>query len=45
MSSFDIVSRVNSMEIENAVHQARKEPANRFDFQGSKAEIVPEKSS
>jgi cyclic-di-GMP-binding protein len=44
MPSFDIVSQVNSMEIENAVNQARKELANRFDFKGSKAEIVLEKS-
>jgi uncharacterized protein YajQ (UPF0234 family) len=32
------------MEIENAVNQAKKELANRFDFKGSKAEIVQEKS-
>ncbi len=32
------------MEIENAVNQARKELANRFDFKGSKAEIVLEKN-
>jgi uncharacterized protein YajQ (UPF0234 family) len=44
MPSFDIVSRVNSMEIENAVNQARKELANRFDFKGSPAEIVLEKN-
>jgi len=43
MPSFDIVSQVNSMEIENAVNQAKKELANRFDFKGSKAEIVLEK--
>ena len=43
MPSFDIVSEVNSMEIENAVNQAKKELANRFDFKGSKAEIVLEK--
>jgi len=43
MPSFDIVSQVNSMEIENAVNQARKELANRFDFKGSAAEIVLEK--
>ena len=28
------------MEIENAINQANKELANRFDFKGSKAEIV-----
>ena len=43
MPSFDIVSQVNSMEIENAVNTAKKELANRFDFKGSKAEIVLEK--
>jgi uncharacterized protein YajQ (UPF0234 family) len=42
--SFDIVSQVNSMEIENAVNQAKKELANRFDFKGSKWEIVLEKT-
>jgi uncharacterized protein YajQ (UPF0234 family) len=44
MPSFDIVSHVNSMEIENAVNQAKKELANRFDFKGSKWEIVLEKT-
>jgi len=32
------------MEIENAVNQAKKELANRFDFKGSKAEIALEKN-
>jgi uncharacterized protein YajQ (UPF0234 family) len=44
MPSFDIVSQVNPMEIENAVNQARKELANRFDFKGSKWEILLEKA-
>src|SRR5882724_548031 len=44
MPSFDIVSQVNSMEIENAVNQANKELANRFDFKGSNAAIVLEKN-
>jgi uncharacterized protein YajQ (UPF0234 family) len=44
MPSFDIVSQVNSMEIENAVNQAKKELANRFDFKDSKAEITLEKN-
>src|SRR5437879_4276712 len=43
MPSFDIVSQVNTMEIENAVNQSRKELANRFDFKGSTAEILLEK--
>jgi uncharacterized protein YajQ (UPF0234 family) len=44
MPSFDIVSQVNSMEIENAINQSNKELANRFDFRGSKAAIVLEKN-
>ncbi len=44
MPSFDIVSKVNPMEIENAINQAKKELANRFDFKGSPAEILLEKS-
>jgi uncharacterized protein YajQ (UPF0234 family) len=44
MPSFDIVSQVNSMELENAINQAKKELANRFDFKGSTAEIVLEKN-
>ena len=43
MPSFDIVSQVNSMELENAVNIAKKELANRFDFKGTKAEILLEK--
>jgi uncharacterized protein YajQ (UPF0234 family) len=44
MPSFDIVSEVNSMEVENAVNQAKKELASRFDFKGSKAEIQLEQN-
>ncbi|MBI2949276.1 MAG: YajQ family cyclic di-GMP-binding protein [Verrucomicrobia bacterium] len=44
MPSFDIVSIVSSMEVENAVNQARKELANRFDFKATKAEIVLDKN-
>jgi len=44
MPSFDIVSQVNPMEIENAVNQAKKELASRFDFKGGNAEIVLEKN-
>lgn len=39
MPTFDIVSEINRMEIENAVHQAVKELATRFDFKGSSAKI------
>lgn len=37
--SFDIVSEADMMEVENAVNQAQKELANRFDFKGSKSSI------
>jgi uncharacterized protein YajQ (UPF0234 family) len=37
--SFDIVSEVNFMEVENAINQAQKELAQRFDFRGSKSSI------
>jgi uncharacterized protein YajQ (UPF0234 family) len=37
--SFDIVSQVDRQEVKNAVEQANKEIANRFDFKGSDARI------
>jgi len=39
MPSFDIVSEIERMEIENAVNQARKELATRFDFKGTHVAI------
>ncbi len=39
MPSFDIVSEVDKQEIDNAINQARKELATRFDFKGSTATI------
>lgn len=38
-SSFDIVSKVDMPEVNNAVQQAQKEVANRFDFKNSKSSI------
>ena len=43
MPSFDIVSEVDKQEIDNALNQARKELAARFDFKGSAAAIAYEK--
>ena len=37
--SFDIVSEVNFMEVENAINQAQKELSNRYDFKGTKSSI------
>ena len=38
-SSFDITSNVDLQEVDNALNQARKEVAQRYDFKGSKASI------
>ena len=37
--SFDITSIVDLQEVDNAINQARKELAQRYDFKGSKASI------
>ena len=37
--SFDIVSKVDRQEVDNALRQAEKELATRFDFRGTGAEI------
>lgn len=37
--SFDIVSKTDMQEVANAIQQARKEIATRFDFKGSKSSI------
>ncbi|GAB3617271.1 YajQ family cyclic di-GMP-binding protein [Okibacterium endophyticum] len=39
-SSFDIVSKVDKMEADNAVNQARKEVEQRYDFKGTGAEVA-----
>ncbi|WP_427870313.1 YajQ family cyclic di-GMP-binding protein [Leucobacter luti] len=38
-SSFDVVSKIDSMEVENAVNQARKEVEQRYDFKGVGADV------
>jgi uncharacterized protein YajQ (UPF0234 family) len=43
MPSFDIVSEVDRQEVDNALNQARKELATRFDFKNTTAEILAEK--
>jgi uncharacterized protein YajQ (UPF0234 family) len=42
-SSFDIVSKVDMQELNNAIQQALKEIETRFDFKGSKSGINLEK--
>jgi cyclic-di-GMP-binding protein len=41
--SFDIVSVLNMQEIDNAINQAVKEILQRFDFKGSKSQIMLDK--
>lgn len=37
--SFDVVSEVDLQEVDNAVNQAKKEIATRYDFRNSKSEV------
>jgi hypothetical protein len=39
MPSFDIVSKVDSQEVDNAVNQSKKEISQRYDFKGSKCSL------
>ncbi|HRP68181.1 MAG TPA: YajQ family cyclic di-GMP-binding protein [Turneriella sp.] len=41
-SSFDIVSETNWQELTNAIDQAQREIANRFDFKGTQVAITLE---
>ncbi|SDN00147.1 hypothetical protein SAMN04487897_101757 [Paenibacillus sp. yr247] len=41
--SFDIVSKVDMQELNNAIQQAEKEILTRFDFKGSKSSIKLDK--
>jgi len=43
MPSFDVVSELNMMEVENAVNQARKEILQRFDFKGTATDLERDK--
>lgn len=45
MPSFDVVSKVDPQEVDNALNQTRKEIIQRYDFKGSKTEIVDDKDS
>jgi uncharacterized protein YajQ (UPF0234 family) len=38
-SSFDVVSRIDAQELDNALNQVRKEIAGRFDFKNTKTSI------
>lgn len=43
--SFDVVSKIDRQELDNALNQARKEIAGRFDFKNSKTEIAADEKS
>ena len=45
MPSFDIVSKVDMQEVDNAVNQTIKEIGQRYDFKGTKSEVTLEKES
>ncbi len=40
MPSFDVVSKIDIAELDNAVNQTKKELSTRYDFQGAQADIV-----
>lgn len=39
MPSFDIVSKIDKQELDNALNQAKKEIAQRFDFRGTDTKV------
>lgn len=43
--SFDIVSKIDKMEVQNAVNMALKEITTRYDFKGSKSDIQMNENS
>ena len=45
MPSFDIVSELDLMEVENAVNQTAKEIEQRFDFRGGKSSLELDKNA
>ncbi len=44
LSSFDVTTGVDMQEVDNAINQAQKEIAQRYDFKGSKATIDLERA-
>ena len=45
MPSFDFAIKIDLQEVDNAINQAQKELAQRYDFKGSKSEIKWDKKS
>ena len=44
MPSFDVVSRTDLMEVDNAINEVRRQIRQRFDLKGSKCEIDREEN-
>jgi len=40
MPSFDVISKIDQAELDNAVNQTKKELSTRYDFQGAQPDIV-----
>jgi hypothetical protein len=40
MPSFDVVSKINLAELDNALNQTKKEIQTRYDFQGTQTEVT-----
>ncbi len=45
MPSFDIVNKIDLQEVDNALNNAKKQIATRYDFRGSNTEITFDKST
>ncbi len=45
MPSFDIVSKIDSQTLDNAINTAKKEILNRFDFRDSQSEVELDKKT
>ncbi|MFL5322364.1 MAG: YajQ family cyclic di-GMP-binding protein [Myxococcaceae bacterium] len=47
MPSFDVVSKIDLQELDNAINQTRKEISTRYDFQGTHTviELTPDKGA
>ncbi len=47
MPSFDVISKIDLAELDNAVNQTKKEISTRYDFQSAQADVVvaPDKQS
>lgn len=41
--SFDVVSKVDMQEVDNAINQTKKEISQRYDFKSSKSQVTVEK--